>query len=113
MESPCSDAGVVVALAWFIRQGELGEHGINGEVLKAKEVEDWIPKFASLDKEGRRELPGFEPGREDVALAGLLVVGEILQWTGQNCVRVSTGGLREGRLLELLNDMSDKPLKIK
>ena len=110
---PLIGCGGVVALTWFIREGNVGEQGINGVILEATEAEDWIPRFASLDESGRRALPGFEPGREDVALAGLLVVAEILDWTGQKSVQISAGGVREGRLLEMLTEASGNSLKTK
>ena len=99
---PLIGCGGGVALAWFIREGVIGEAGITGSILNFDEIEGWVPRFAALDKEGRRALPGFEPGREDVALAGLIVVREVLRWAGQPALKVSTGGVREGRLLEML-----------
>ena len=96
--------GGAVALAWFIREGYAGDLGINGAILGLGEIEDWAGKFAALDMAGRRSLPGFEPGREDVALAGLVVLREVLRWAGQFSLRVSTGGVREGRLIELLSE---------
>ncbi|MBI2131328.1 MAG: hypothetical protein HYT99_00650 [Candidatus Tectomicrobia bacterium] len=97
---PLIGCGGVVALAGFIGAG--AEGGINGRMLGLPEFEWWIPRFAGLDWAGRRVLPGFEPGREDVALAGLIVAREVLRWTGRDVFRVSTGGVREGRLRELL-----------
>jgi exopolyphosphatase/guanosine-5'-triphosphate,3'-diphosphate pyrophosphatase len=97
---PLIGCGGVVALAGFIGAGLAG--GINGRVMSLSEFEGWIPRFAGLDWAGRRLLPGFETGREDVALAGLIVAREVLLWTGRDVFRVSTGGVREGRLLELL-----------
>lgn len=107
---PVVGCGGAVALAWFIRGGIIGNMGINGTILTIGEFDGWIPRFAALDKEARRALPGFEAGREDIALAGLIVVREILRWAGQSAVRVSTGGLREGRLLELLGGNSSNSL---
>jgi exopolyphosphatase/guanosine-5'-triphosphate,3'-diphosphate pyrophosphatase len=106
--------GGTVALAWFVtegkagnpgqagEQGKIGNPGINGVFLKRDEIEAWVDKFAALDMVGRNSLPGFEPGREDIALAGLIVVREILRWGGYETLRVSTGGVREGLLKKLL-----------
>jgi exopolyphosphatase/guanosine-5'-triphosphate,3'-diphosphate pyrophosphatase len=100
---PLIGCGGAVALAWFIREGDAGDLGNNGTILGLDEIENWIGRFAALDMAGRSSLPGFEPGREDVALAGLIVLGEVLRWAGQISFRVSTGGVREGRLIELLS----------
>lgn len=99
---PLIGCGGVVALAWFIREGVPAFSGINGTFLDVSEVEHWVSRFAALDRNGRTALPGFEPGREDVALAGLIVVHEILRWAACADFLVSTGGLREGRLMEML-----------
>lgn len=97
---PLVGCGGVVALAGFIGAG--GGEGINGRMLTLPGLEGWIPRFAGLDFAQRRALPGFEPGREDVALAGLIVAREVLRWAGKEVFQVSTGGVREGRLRELL-----------
>ena len=97
---PLIGCGGVVALAGFIGAGTTGR--INGRRLGLAEVEGWIPRFAGLDFAARRVLPGFETGREDVALACLIVAREVLRWAGREAFRVSTGGVREGRLRELL-----------
>ena len=94
--------GGAVALAWFVREGIVGNLGINGELMTFKEIGAWVKKFSALNVEERGSLPGFEVGREDVALAGLIFVEEIFKWTEKSSFRVSTGGVREGRLSELL-----------
>ncbi len=105
-DMPLIGCGGVIALAWFIRGGVTGEAGMTGTSLSRDEFDRWVPAFAAMDKGARRAIPGFEPGREDVALAGLIIVREILRWAGQTALRVSTGGVREGRLLELLRGYS-------
>ena len=48
--------------------------------------------------EERRQLPGMEQGREDVILAGTLILWRSMELLGfQNC-RVSSRGLRFGVL---------------
>lgn len=96
--------GGVVALAWFVRGGAPGLEGIGGSALERGEIGEWVLRFSRLSFEERRALPGFEPGREDVALAILIVVREIMGWLSKSTLQVSTGGVREGRLLELLRE---------
>ncbi len=96
--------GGVVALAWFVRGGAPGLEEIGGSALERGEIVEWVRRFSRLGFEERRALPGFEPGREDVALAGLIVVREIMGWLAKSALRVSTGGVREGRLLEMLRE---------
>lgn len=99
---PLIGCGGVVALAWFMREGPEDPQGVGGLELTREEISGWIPRFAGLGHSGRTALEGFEPGREDVALAGLIVVREVLEKLERGAFCVSTGGVREGRLLEML-----------
>ncbi len=99
---PFVGCGGVVALAWFLIEGVPPGGVLNGLSLPASSFEEWVGRFAALSYAQRRALPGFEPGREDVALAGLVVVRALLRWGHKESFRVSTAGVREGRLLELL-----------
>ncbi|MYA96068.1 MAG: hypothetical protein F4X91_06635 [Nitrospinae bacterium] len=94
--------GGVVALAWFLTEGAPQGGRVDGLSVPGSFFDEWVDRFAGLTYEQRRELPGFEAGREDVALAGLIVVRALLRWGGKKDLGVSTGGVREGRLLELL-----------
>ena len=99
---PFIGCGGVVALAWFLTEGAPPGGRMDGVSLPNSFFEEWVNRFAGLTYEQRRELAGFEPGREDVALAGLIVVRALLRWGRKKELGVSTGGVREGRLLELL-----------
>ncbi|MBT6394728.1 MAG: hypothetical protein HOJ95_08485 [Nitrospinaceae bacterium] len=99
---PLIGCGGTVALAGFVREEKDRNQGINGVFIERGEIGSWVDRFAALDMTGRNLLPGFEPGREDIALAGLIVVREILRWGGYETLRVSTGGVREGLLKRLL-----------
>ena len=101
-EIPFIGSGGVVALAWFVTEGEPPGGRVDGLSLPGAFFEQWVNRFAVLTYEQRRELRGFESGREDVALAGLIVVRALLRWGRKMALGVSTGGVREGRLLELL-----------
>ncbi len=105
-ELPFVGCGGVVALAWFLTGGAPPGGGVNGLSLPARLFEEWVGRFARMPHAERRGLPGFEAGREDVALAGLIVVRAILRWGRKREFGVSTGGVREGRLLELLRGVA-------
>lgn len=101
-EIPFIGCGGAVALAWFLTEGEPQGGRIDGLSLPGSFFDEWVDRFAGLTYEQRRGLPGFEAGREDVALAGLIVVRALLRWGRKSKFGISTGGVREGRLLELL-----------
>ena len=50
----------------------------------------------------RKKLPGLEPDRADVILAGAIVQSEVLTRLGTDTVVTSTRGLRYGLLYDLL-----------
>jgi exopolyphosphatase/guanosine-5'-triphosphate,3'-diphosphate pyrophosphatase len=49
----------------------------------------------------RRKIVGLEQGREDIILAGAVVIQEIMQKSGFTNMLVSDWGLREGILFDL------------
>jgi exopolyphosphatase/guanosine-5'-triphosphate,3'-diphosphate pyrophosphatase len=58
-------------------------------------------EMLSRTKAQRRGVPGLEAGREDVIVAGIIILKTILDTLGvQSCI-VSDRGLREGVLLDL------------
>ena len=73
---------------------------IQGATLTRTEVEGQIARYAALDAEGRRAIPGLQPGRAEVILAGALVVLTLMDKLGQDRLSVSDRGLRHGVLLE-------------
>lgn len=74
----------------------------HGEIIKTAEVEQLLEWLCSLSAEKRRDVPGLNPQRADIILAGLAVTAELLSLVEARNVTVSAFGLREGLLLELL-----------
>ncbi len=64
---------------------------------------EWIERLADLDLAGRRELPGLEPGRADVIVAGLVILDEALTHLRAADFLVSGRGVRHGVALALLD----------
>ena len=58
----------------------------------------------SMTIEQRRAIPVMEPGREDVIVAGAALAQVIMKVFGAREFLVSEYGLREGLLLDLLED---------
>lgn len=73
---------------------------IQGATLTRSEVERQIERYAALDAAGRGEIPGLQPGRAKVILAGALVVATLMDKLAQDRLLVSDRGLRHGVLLE-------------
>jgi exopolyphosphatase / guanosine-5'-triphosphate,3'-diphosphate pyrophosphatase len=73
-------------------------HGVTVDTAEVERLLDWL---ASRTPEQRRQVPGLNPERADIILAGLAVTAELLDWVRTRSLAVSAFGLREGLLLEM------------
>jgi hypothetical protein len=65
------------------------------------DVEHILDALASMSTEERRDVPGLNPERADIIVAGLAVAAEVLARLESREMTVSRYGIREGLLLEL------------
>jgi exopolyphosphatase / guanosine-5'-triphosphate,3'-diphosphate pyrophosphatase len=73
-------------------------HGVSVTAAEVEQLVDWV---ASRKPEERRQIPGLNPERADIILAGLSVTAELLDLVRSRSITVSAFGLREGLLLEM------------
>ncbi len=76
---------------------------VEGTELTRGDLCGWIERLAGMSVAERRALPGMEPGRADVIVAGLVVLAGVLEWLGADRFRSSGRGLRHGVALRLLD----------
>jgi exopolyphosphatase/guanosine-5'-triphosphate,3'-diphosphate pyrophosphatase len=96
-------AGTVTSLAAIdLRLDPYDPESVNGYRLTRDRVGALLRELASLPLMKRRQIPGLEPGRADVIVAGALVCLGAMESLGFADLIVSDGGLREGILLDLL-----------
>lgn len=74
---------------------------VHGLVLPAGRVRGWRRRLASLPLEDRRKLPGLQPERADIIVAGLTILEIILAGLGATGLQVSEADLLWGLLLAL------------
>ena len=74
-------------------------HGITVTTAEVEHLLDWLSALTSAE---RREVPGLNPERADIILAGLAVTCELLERIDAPGLTVSAFGLREGLLLEMI-----------
>lgn len=74
---------------------------IHGTPVSQGEVEQLLEWLATKSAEERRGVPGLNPERADIIVAGLVVTAELLDLTEARTLTVSAFGLREGLLLEM------------
>ncbi|NLE21929.1 MAG: Ppx/GppA family phosphatase [Actinobacteria bacterium] len=75
---------------------------VQGHVLSLGDIETAVSRFAAMTSAERGRLPGIQPGREDVILAGALIAREALRAFGLDAVIVSEADLLEGAALALV-----------
>jgi exopolyphosphatase / guanosine-5'-triphosphate,3'-diphosphate pyrophosphatase len=74
---------------------------IHGHVLSRADLGAVVDRLAGLDLASRRLVPGMEPKRADVIVAGGLIALALVDHWGANAVRVSDRGVRWGVAEEL------------
>lgn len=79
---------------------------VEGFRIDARQLAGWIERLGPLTLSQRRALPGMEPGREDVILAGLIILQEALLALRSSKLRISGRGVRHGVALSLLEEPS-------
>lgn len=82
------------------RHGVFTARSIHAARVSRGEVEHILESLAALTPEERRTVPGLNPERADIIVAGLAVVAEVLARIEAREVVVSRYGIREGLLLE-------------
>jgi exopolyphosphatase / guanosine-5'-triphosphate,3'-diphosphate pyrophosphatase len=90
-------AGTATTLAAIEMGMEIYDYRkVNNHVIKRGEVERIFELLKPLTPQQRLEVPGLEPGREDLVIAGTLVVLTTMRVFGFESFKVSDSGLLEG-----------------
>ncbi len=74
---------------------------VHGHILSLSDIDASVALFARLTNVQRGALPGIQPGREDVILAGALIAREACRAFGLAEVRCSEADILEGAALAL------------
>lgn len=75
---------------------------VHGTAVAAAELEALLDWIAGKRPEERRAIPGLNPQRADIIVAGLAVAAELLALVDAPSLTVSAFGLREGLLLDMV-----------
>lgn len=102
--------GTITALGSMVmsmrKQAYSSIHGY--EVLRS-EVVHLLAMLMRKDLKGRRTVPGLNPDRADIIVAGLAVVDELMKFFGANMMLVNERGIREGLLLRCMKRLNLMP----
>ncbi|MBW4054905.1 MAG: Ppx/GppA family phosphatase [Proteobacteria bacterium] len=105
----CS-GGTITALASMVmnmrRQTYSTSHGF--EVLRS-EVVHLLAMLVRKDLKSLRNVPGLNPDRADIIIAGLVVIDELLKYFGANMMLVNERGIREGLIIRCMKRLQLLP----
>jgi exopolyphosphatase/guanosine-5'-triphosphate,3'-diphosphate pyrophosphatase len=89
-------AGMMLA-----RHGIPRGHGVHGTVVSRTDVEHVLDALLGLSPAERMAVPGLNPARADIIIAGLAVAAEVMARLDTRELTVSAYGIREGLLLDV------------
>ncbi|GFO59931.1 exopolyphosphatase [Geomonas silvestris] len=94
-------AGTATTLAAIqLKMTDYDYRKVNNCVVSQAQVQEIFELLLPMTPAQRLEVVGLEPGREDLIIAGTLVVLETMRIFGFDSLTVSDSGLLEGLLLE-------------
>jgi exopolyphosphatase/guanosine-5'-triphosphate,3'-diphosphate pyrophosphatase len=95
-------AGTVTTLAAMAQEMAVYDpQRVNNYIMTKEQVADLAGRLAALPEKERALLPGIEPAKAGVMVAGALIVQTILRVFGQDHLVTVDAGLLEGVLAEL------------
>lgn len=102
--------GTITTLANMVmsmrRQTYTTSHGF--EVLRS-EVVHLLAMLERKDVNALRNVPGLNPDRADIIIAGLVVIDELMKFFGANMVLVNERGIREGLIISCMKRLQLLP----
>ncbi len=100
--------GTITTVAAMVQELKTYDHRkIHGAIITKAHWEGILKRLATMPASARAVLPGLQRGREDIIIAGLIVLDTIAKHLGTEQVRVSDRGLLYGMLVEYLEEMED------
>ena len=91
-------AGTITTIA-ALELGEYDRDRVHGYRISVEAVEQQLDHLASVPLAKRRELPGLEPARAPVIVAGVAIVAEVLRFFGLEELEVSEHDILTGAAL--------------
>ncbi len=103
-------SGTILNLA-EIAQKALHQNGSNGDaVLTSRDLQKVIELLRSLPLEQRRKVPGMNPERADIIIAGAAILETFMKELGLDSITTTGRGLQDGLLVDYLSRMDAFPL---
>jgi exopolyphosphatase/guanosine-5'-triphosphate,3'-diphosphate pyrophosphatase len=85
---------------YLARQGVLTARSVHACRIPRADLEHILDMLVGMDADERRAVPGLNPERADIIVAGIAAAAEVLRRLEARDITVSRYGIREGLLLE-------------
>lgn len=85
---------------YLARRGLHMAQTVQGTKVPCTEIERILDALVDLPEDDRAKVPGLNPARADIIIAGICVMVEVLERLESQELTVSSYGIREGLLLE-------------
>lgn len=103
-------SGTIINLA-EIDQKAIHQNGSNGDlVLSGKDLQKVTDLLCSLTLDQRRKVPGMNPERADIIIAGAAILDTFMKELGLDTILTTGRGLQDGLLVDYLSRMDAFPL---
>ena len=97
--------GTFSSLAQMARQAREGQPGpIHGYVMTRGDLGRLLDRLRETPLGARRQIPGVNPKRADILVAGAAVVARLAKWLGRQRVLISDRGIGDGVLLAMIQE---------
>jgi exopolyphosphatase/guanosine-5'-triphosphate,3'-diphosphate pyrophosphatase len=83
------------------------ERNLQGYAMRRSEIVNLLRRLRATPLEMRRTVPGLNPQRADIIVAGAAAVARLARWLGTEQILVNPGGLRSGLLLSMIAERAE------
>lgn len=103
-------SGTIMNLAEIASRSQPHDGGSRREEISYRDMRKVIEHLCSLGLEERRKVPGMNPERADIIIAGAAILDTLMKELCIVGIRISTRGLQDGLLADYLSRMDEFPL---
>lgn len=86
-------------------ESDLLPFNVRGHEMQHAEVRHLVDWFRQMSVNERARVPGMTRDRAEVIVAGATILDCLMEWLGVNTVRVHDGGIRDGLMLTMIEEL--------
>jgi exopolyphosphatase/guanosine-5'-triphosphate,3'-diphosphate pyrophosphatase len=111
IESAIGSSGTIINLAEIARRMYYPQETVPRSDLRFKDLRKIIKHLCSLPLDARKKVPGINPDRADIIIAGAAILETVMKILKIDSIAVTNRGLQDGLLVDYLSRMDSFPLQ--